>query len=131
MGEDVGRNEDCEIFAVLGRELLGWGTVPPDASQFKIFYRPGKDGFVEQCPWAQMGVTPLPPGEPNEDDVRFFTTPRYEDEGTMAFVSFVTSLTVRDARGKPLPPYIDQLNLTLKKIDERWRLVAREQGPRT
>jgi hypothetical protein len=122
---------DCEIFALLGRELLDWGKTAPDVSQFKIFYRPGRDGFVQQCPWAKMGVTPLPPGRPSEDNVRYFTQPMYDDARTSAAVSLVTSLVVRDARGKPRPAHINQLNLKLKKIDERWVLISKEQGPMT
>ena len=43
------RDDSCEIVALLGRELLGWGKAPPDISQFPIFYRPdGVWTLVEQ-----------------------------------------------------------------------------------
>jgi hypothetical protein len=106
--------DDCQIFALLGREILGWGEKAPDTSQFAVFYRPDEGGgYVEQCPWAQLGITPLPPGEPDRDNMRYFTQPKY-DEG-----------------GRAMAPYINQANLTLRKIGGRWTLTAREQGPMT
>ena len=124
-------SDDCQIFAVLGRELLGWGKRPPDPSQFPVFYRPAGDGYVEQCPWARLGVTPLPPGKPNLDNMQFFTQPKYSDGGAAAAVSFVTKLVARDASGRAAPPYLNQINLTLHKVEGRWRLTAQEQGPMT
>jgi hypothetical protein len=124
-------DDTCQIFAVLGQELLGWGKSRPDISQFPIFYRPQGDGYVEQCPWTQMGITSLPPGEPDMDHMRYFTEPQYEEGGTIARVSFITKLTARDARGRPKAPYINQQNLTLRKTSGSWTLVAREQGPYT
>ena len=123
--------DDCEIFAVLGRELLDWGRTPPDASQFAVFFRPEGDGYVEQCPWAQLGVAPLPAGPPDPDDMRYFTRPAYADGATRAEVKFVTRKVARDARGRALPPYVNQVNLTLKKVGGAWVLTAREQGPMT
>jgi hypothetical protein len=124
-------DDTCQIVAMLGRALLGWGTAPPDISQFAIFYRPDGDGYVEQCPWAEMGIEPLPPGRPDMDNMRYFTAPRYEGGGLAAEVAFITKRVARDARGRPLPPYIDQVNLTVRKVDGRWTLVEQRQGPVT
>jgi hypothetical protein len=123
--------DDCEIFVLLGRELLDWGKVPPDISQFSVFYRPEDDGYVEQFPWAELGVTALPPGKPDPDKMRFFTQPEYTDGGLTAVARFVTYLVARDESGRERPPYMNSVTLTLKKIDGRWILVSREQGPRT
>lgn len=124
-------DDDCQIFAVLGHELLGWGKVAPTTSQFAVFYRPEGDSYVEQCPWSQMGVTPLPPGKPDPDNMQYFTQPKYEDGGTTALVSYIRRLIARDARGNPQPPYIDMLYLTLRKVDGCWTVTSRAEGPRT
>ena len=100
-------------------------------SQFAIFYRPEGDGYVEQCPWKALGITPLPPGEPDMDNMQYFTAPKYEDGGQTAGVSFVVKLVGRDPGGRPLPPYINQTELTLRKVDGRWTLVEQRQGPMT
>src|SRR5262249_3728855 len=123
--------DDCHILVLLGQELLGWGEVAPDISQFPVFYRPEGDGYVEQCPWAELGVTPLPPGKPNMDNMRYFTQPEYTDGGSTAILHRVTRLVAREERGRALPPYISQVRLTLRKVDGRWTLVSREQGPMT
>lgn len=131
MTEPLG-GDDCQIFALLGREILGWGEKAPDTSQFAVFYRPDEGGgYVEQCPWAQLGITPLPPGEPDRDNTRYFTQPKYDEGGTTAKVAFITQLVGRDERGRAMAPYINQANLTLRKIGGRWTLTAREQGPMT
>jgi hypothetical protein len=124
-------SDTCQIVALLGRELLGWGKVPPDISQFPIFYRPEGDGYVEQCPWAAMGIEALPPGQPDMDHMQFFTAPRYADDGLAAELSFITKLVARDAKGRPLSPYINQVDLTVSKIDGHWALIEQKQGPVT
>jgi hypothetical protein len=124
-------SDDCEIFVVLGRELLGWGKVAPDISQFSVFYHPEGDGYVEQCPWADLNVTVLPPGAPDMNNMRYFTQPEYTDGGLTAVSHFVTCLVARDERGRAQPPYINQVTLTLKKVDGRWTLASRVQGPVT
>ena len=85
--------EDCNVFVVLGRHLLDWGKTAPDLTQFAIFYRPQDGGYVEQCPWKALGVTPLPPGQPDLTNMRFFTAPKYSADGTAAAVNFVTRMT--------------------------------------
>jgi hypothetical protein len=124
-------DDTCQIIALLGRALLSWGTAPPDVSQFAIFYRPDGDGYVEQCPWAEMGITPLPAGKPDLDNMRYFTEPRYEAGGSTAEVAFVTKLVARDPKGSPMPPYINQVNLTVRKVDGTWMLAEQRQGPVT
>jgi hypothetical protein len=117
--------DDCEIFALLGREILGWGKVEPDISQFAVFYRPQGDGFVEQCPWADLGVDRLRATKPDLDNMRFFTAPKLSDDGKAATVSFVTKLVGRDPDGSARPPFISEEELSLKKIEGHWRLVGR------
>jgi hypothetical protein len=124
-------DDTCQIVALLGRALLGWGTTPPDISQFVIFYRPDGDGYVEQCPWAELGIEPLPPGKPNMDNMRFFTAPRFADGGLSAEIAFVTKLVARDKKGREMPPYINQVNLTVTKVEGRWALTSQRQGPVT
>jgi hypothetical protein len=124
-------DDDCQIFALLGRELLGWGERAPDASQFPIFYRPYGGGYVEQCPWAALGVTPLPPETPIPESRRFFTQPVYSADGETAEAHFVTHLVSRDEHGRPLAPSINQVDLTLRKVAGRWTLTERRQGPMT
>ncbi len=123
--------DDCEIFTLLGRKILGWGKVAPDISQFAIFYRPQGDGYVEQCPWADLGVERLKATKPDPDNMRFFTAPKYGADGQTATVSFVTKLVGRNADGTGRPPFISQEELSLKRIDGHWRLVSRKQGPIT
>jgi hypothetical protein len=120
--------DDCEIFALLGRELLGWGKVDPDISQFAIFYMPQGSGFVEQCPWADLGVKRLKATKPDPDNMRFFTAPKYSADGNTAAVSFVTRLVGRNPDGSARPPFISQEELSLKKVDGHWRLVSRKPG---
>ena len=129
--ERASEEDDCKIFCLLGRELLGWGETPPDISQFAVFYRPEGNGYVEQCPWKRLGVTPLPPGKQNTDNMRFFTQPRYENAGATAIVSFVTYLVTHDERADPQPPYVRQQDLTLAKANGRWEITARSPGPVT
>jgi hypothetical protein len=131
MPEQACIDDSCQIFALLGRELLAWGERPPDVSQFAIFYRPEGDGYVEQCPWKDLGITPLPPGEPDMDNMQYFTAPRFADDLLTAEVSFVVKLVGRDDGGRSLPPYIDQTDLTLRKVDGCWTLVERRRGPVT
>jgi hypothetical protein len=118
--------DDCEIFTLLGREILGWGKVDPDISQFAIFYRPQGGGYVEQCPWADLGVEPLKAAKPDPDNMRFFTAPKYGADGKTATVSFVTHLVGRNPDGSARPPFISQEELSLTKIDGHWRLVSRK-----
>ncbi len=120
--------DDCEIFTLLGREILGWGKVDPDISQFAIFYRPQGNGFVEQCPWADLGVERLKATKPDRDNMRFFTAPKYSADGKTATVSFVTHLVGRNPDGSARPPFISQEELSLTKMDGRWRLVSRRLG---
>jgi hypothetical protein len=124
-------SDDCQIYALLGRELLKWDERPPDVSMFAIFYRPEGDGYVEQCPWAELGVTPLPPGRPDMDNMQFFTQPTHADDGLTASVAYVTKLVARGADGRARPPYINQVDLTLAKVDGHWVLKSRRQGPMT
>lgn len=119
-------DNDCQIFTVLGREILGWGKVEPDISQFAVFYRPQGDGFVEQCPWASLSVDPLQATKPNLDNMRFFTAPIYSADGKAATVSFIIKLVGRNPDGSARPPFISQEELSLKKIEGRWRLVSRK-----
>jgi hypothetical protein len=123
--------DDCQIFTLLGREVLGWGKVKPDISQFAVFYRPHGDGFVEQCPWADLGVERLQADKPDPDNMRFFTAPKYSADGKAATVSFVTKLVGRNPDGSARPPFISQEDLSLAKVDGHWRLVSRKQGPIT
>jgi hypothetical protein len=118
--------DDCAIFTLLGREILRWGKVDPDISQFAIFYRPQGDGFVEQCPWADLGVERLKATKPDPDNMRFFTAPKYSADGQSATVAFVTKLVGRNRDGSALPPFISQEELSLKKVDGHWRLVSRK-----
>jgi hypothetical protein len=118
--------DDCEIFTLLGREILGWGKVDPDISQFAIFYRPQGNGFVEQCPWADLGVERLKATKPDPDNMRYFTAPKYSADGKTATVSFVTHLVGRNPDGSARPPFISQEELSLAKIDGHWRLVSRK-----
>jgi len=120
--------DDCEIFTLLGREILGWGKVEPDISQFAIFYRPQGDGFVEQCPWADLGVDRLQGTEPDLDNMRFFTTPKLSADGNAATVSFVTKLVGRNPDGSARPPFMSEEELSLEKIEGHWRLVGRRQS---
>jgi hypothetical protein len=120
--------DDCEIFTLLGREILGWGKVDPDISQFAIFYRPQGDGFVEQCPWAALGVEPLKATKPDPDNMRFFTQPRYSADGKTATVSFVTKLVGRNPDGSARPPFISQEELSLAQVEGHWRLVSRKMS---
>ena len=124
-------DDTCQIVALLGRVLLGWGTAPPDISQFAIFYRPEGDGYVEQCPWTEMGIKPLPPGKPDMDNMRFFTEPKYKDGGLVAEVAYVTKLVARDPGGRAQPPYINQVDVTVKKVDGAWVVAEQRQGPVT
>jgi hypothetical protein len=120
--------DDCEIFTLLGREILGWGKVAPDISQFAIFYRPQGNGYVEQCSWADLGVERLKATKPDPDNMRFFTAPKYGADGKTATVSFVTHLVGRNPDGSARPPFISQEELSLSKIDGHWRLVGRKLG---
>ncbi len=124
-------DDTCQIVVLLGRELLGWGTAPPDISQFAIFYRPDGDGYADQCPWAEMGIEALPPGQPDMDNMRYFTEPRYAEDGLAAEVAFITKLVARGAGGRAMPPYINQVNLTVRKVDGIWTLAEQRQGPVT
>ena len=116
--------EDCKVMAVLGREWLHWDRQKPDLSMFAIFYRPQGGGYVEQCPWRAMGVTPLPPGQPDLHNMRFFTQPRYADDGRSASVNFVTRLVAIGADGKPLSPFVQVETCTLTKPAEDWIFQA-------
>lgn len=122
------KEDDCEIFTLLGREILGWGKVEPDISQFAIFYRPQGDGFVEQCPWANLGVERLKATKPDPDNMRFFTAPKYSADRKTASVNFVTHLVGRNPDGTARPPFISQEDLSLAKIGGHWRLVGRKLG---
>ena len=116
--------EDCPVFVALGRGLLHWSQTPPDKVQFAIFYRPSGGGYVEQCPWAKLGVTPVPPGEPDANNMHFFTAPVYSGGGRSAAVSFVVRL-------KGVGVLINQTDCKLEKVDDRWRLIGCSQGPMT
>ncbi len=124
-------DDTCQIVAMLGRVLLGWGTTPPDISQFPIFYRPDGDGYVEQCPWAAMGIKPLATGKPDLDNMRYFTEPSYRADGSAAELAYITKLVAHDREGKPMPPYINQVNLTVRKVGGTWTLAEQRQGPVT
>lgn len=120
--------DDCEIFTLLGREILNWGTVELDISQFAIFFRPQGSGFVEQCPWADLGVRPLQATKPNPDNMRFFTAPKYSSDRRSATVTFVTKLIARNPDGSARPPFISDEELSLAKIEGHWHLIDRRRG---
>ncbi len=105
--------------------------VAPDRSQFVIFYRPDGEGYVEQCPWSLMGVTPPPISEPASDQMRYFTSPEYSEGGALAEVKFITTLTHLNSDGQAEPPYINQQDLTLRKVDGNWRILSHRRGPMT
>ena len=113
--------EDCKVMAALGRELLHWDKQAPDVSMFAIFYRPQGGGYVEQCPWRTLGVTPLPPGLPDLNSMRFFTSPQYGGDGKSASVDFVTRLLSSDAGGHPARPFLRVETCALVKQGEDWR----------
>lgn len=120
--------DESEIYVLLGREILGWGKVEPDISQFAIFYRPQGDGFVEQFPWADLGVDRLQATKPDLDNMRFFTAPKFSSYGKAANVSFVTKLVGRNPDGSARPPFISEEDLSLAKIEGHWRLVGRRRS---
>jgi hypothetical protein len=114
--------EDCKVMAILGQDLLHWDKVKPDISTFSIFYRPQNGGYVEQCPWRELGIAPLPPGSPDMNNMRFFTTPRYGADGKSASVDFVTKLVAFGKDGKPMSPFIEVQTCFLTKSGSDWRL---------
>jgi hypothetical protein len=120
--------DESEIYVLLGREILGWGKVEPDISQFAIFYRPHRDGYVEQFPWDDLGVDRLQAAKPDLDNMRFFTAPMFSGDGKAAKVSFVTKLVGRNPDGSARPPFISEEDLSLAKIEGHWRLVGRRQS---
>jgi hypothetical protein len=102
--------------------------VEPDISQFAIFYRPQGGGFVEQCPWAELGVDRLEASKPDLDNMRFFTAPKYSGDGKVASVTFVTKLVGRNPDGSARPPFISEEELSLAQMEGHWRLVGRRPG---
>ncbi|MDB5446864.1 MAG: hypothetical protein JWQ97_2181 [Phenylobacterium sp.] len=109
--------EDCRIFVVLGRALLGWGRSAPDQSQFRIFYRPEGAGYVQQCPWKRLGVTPPAATAPDPKASHDFTSPVYDHGGAEASVSYVTRL-----EGEHL--FLAQRTCRLRKTALGWRLLG-------
>lgn len=73
--------KECEVWAAFGRSVLGWGEPPGDARHFMIFYRPSKNGYVEQCSWETLGISPPPKSEPNPNNVEYFGTPLFQRDG--------------------------------------------------
>lgn len=119
--------EDCAVFVALGQALLGWGGTPPDPATFPIFYRPdGAGGYVPQCPWADLGVTPLPPGAPDPSHMSFFTPPKYSRHGRSVSVSFVVrTLTSGQA------PLISQKDCRLSRVGKHWAFKGCVQAAET
>jgi hypothetical protein len=91
-GSTANAQDHCEVTVALGRQVLQWGKKAPDISQFPIFYRPEGGGFVEQCPWVKLGVTPLPPGKPDFNNFHYFTAPKYSRGGSYAEIHDITEL---------------------------------------
>ncbi|HLI66822.1 MAG TPA: hypothetical protein VKU90_10705 [Caulobacteraceae bacterium] len=120
--------EDCAVWVALGRAYLGWGTAPPNPLQFQIFYRPQGAGYVEQCPWRALGVTPLPPGKPDPDNFSFFTGPDYSDAGRKAVVRYGVKLTAKDVAGKPRPRFMEGWTCTLTKTGGRWTFAGCDES---
>lgn len=114
--------EDCKLMVVLGRELLHWDQQKPDPSMFAIFYLPAKGGgYVEQCPWRELGVSPLPLGEPNLHHAQFFAAPRYAPDGLSASVNFITKSVTTDQTGTPLGMRTEIQECKLTKSGQDWR----------
>ena len=109
--------EECQVWAALGRAVLGWGAKPADEKQFVIFYRPEGDTYVEQCPWSKLGVTPPPMQAPNLDDIQFFGMPVIQDGGQTA----VVSKTIRLKGSRP-GVFIEMDMCVLKKAKWEWTL---------
>jgi hypothetical protein len=75
-----------------------------------------------------LGVDRLQASKPDLDNMRFFTAPKYSDDGKAATVSFVTKLVGRNPDGSARPPFISEEELSLAKIEGHWRLVGRKPG---
>jgi hypothetical protein len=112
--------DDCEIFAVLGKELLGWGVTAPDISQFVIFYRPSGSSYAEQCPWAKLGIARLEASKPDLGRMRFFTQPSYSADKNTATVSFIVRL---QGPGRS-SPFVSEDRCFLERHNSHWKLKA-------
>jgi hypothetical protein len=119
--------EDCAVWAAMGRAYLHWGKDAPPSQQFQIFYRPSGKGYVEQCPWAAMGITPSPADRYDPDNTSFFTGPDYSNGGQTAVVHYGTKLTAKGADSKPGPPFMEGWSCTLTKTAGRWTLKGCDQ----
>ena len=114
--------EDCNVMAALARDLLHLDKVRPDASTFAKFYRPEGDSYVEQCPWRELGIEPLPLGKPDLYHMRFFTSPLYGADGKTASINFVTRLVAVNKYGKPLSPFVQVQTCRMTKASQDWHL---------
>ncbi len=65
--------DDCAIFVLAGRELLGWGEEKPKFSLNGGFAnQAGRQAYVLDCPWRELGVVPpdIRLGVPRPQDTR-------------------------------------------------------------
>lgn len=112
--------EDCEIIVEVGREKMGWGAKPPDATFYPEFDREGGGTYLEDCPWRQLGVA-----EPNTNAETspkgfFIARPRYS--GTEAMVTFEVFISKPPVDGRKVPPYMRREECALYKDGGRWKL---------
>ena len=111
---------ECQVWTALGRSLFGWGAKPADARHFVIFYRPSGGGYVEQCPWAQLGVKPPRMQKPNLDDVEFFGTPVFENRGQTTVVD--KTIRLNGKKAGPHGVFMQTDRCTLHKVNKVWVL---------
>ncbi len=112
--------DDCEIIVEVGREKMGWGAKPPDATFYPEFDRAGGGTYLEDCPWRQLGVA-----EPNTkaggfDTGFFIARPRYSGiETTVTFEVFISAPPVGERK---MPPYMRREECVLFRDGGRWKL---------
>lgn len=111
-------DDECAVWAALGRKVFGWGEKPADSRQFVIFYKPAGTSYVEQCPWSRLKVTPPPKTAPDLNNIEFFGTPVFDKARQKAEVTKTTR--IGGAGPGPRAPFMQMDRCTLHKSRGVW-----------
>ncbi len=112
--------DDCAVIAEVGKHALDWGAKPPGYDFFPEIPLDGGGTFVEDCPWAKLGVAAPIIGSPKSSTGFAIFRPVYDASGSRATMLLSTSMRVI---GSDAPPFLQMQACVVAKHDGVWRFV--------
>jgi hypothetical protein len=112
--------DDCAVIVEVGKHALDWGAKPPRYDFFPEIPLDGGGTFVEDCPWAKLGVAAPIIGSPKSSTGFAIFRPVYDASGSRATMLLSTSMRVI---GSDRPPFLEMQACIVAKTEGVWRFV--------